>query len=422
MRCGRRSKAPPAATNERLTSGMPSLAPLLATIRSQARAISKPPATAKPSTAAISGLREARWTMPAKPRSPIHGRWPVTNALRSMPAEKPLPAPVRMPTCSSWVSSSSSRASATPCARSPLTALRASGRLSVISRMLSRRSVRTAGAVAVSVSDMRGSLRFAAMRPTVLITGATDGLRRGVAERLRADGARVLVHGRDKERLAGLGGETFCADLSSLDEIARLADEVQRATDELHVLISNAGIGTGRPDERTRQESRDGHELRFAVNYLAGFALTLRLLPLLRRSAPARIVNVASLGQAPIDFTDVMLERGYSGGRAYSQSKLAQITSTMTLAERLEGTGVTVTALHPATYMPTKIVLEEAGHSIDTLEEGVDATVRLAVAPELEGVTGRFYDRQAEATAHAQAYDPDAQRRLWELSLELTGE
>src|SRR3954470_15106580 len=106
-----------------------------------------------------------------------------------------------------------------------------------MSRTLPRRSVSTPAAVAVSVSDMRGSLRFTAMRPTVLITGATDGLGRGVAERLRAEGARVLVHGRDEQRLAALGGETFRADLSSLDEVAQLAGEVQRATDELHVLI-----------------------------------------------------------------------------------------------------------------------------------------------------------------------------------------
>jgi NAD(P)-dependent dehydrogenase (short-subunit alcohol dehydrogenase family) len=270
------------------------------------------------------------------------------------------------------------------------------------------------------------------MRPTVLVTGATDGLGRGVAERLAADGARLLLHGRDPERLEGTarairaatGNErisTHRADLASLDEVAALAADVERATDELHALVSNAGIGTGRPDERARQTSRDGYELRFAVNYLAGFALTVRLLGLLRRSAPARIVNVASLGQAPLDFDDVMLERGYGGGRAYSQSKLAQITSTMTLAERLGGTGVTVTSLHPATYMPTKIVLEEAGHSVDTLEEGVEATVRLATSPEVEGVTGRFYDRRTESAAHPQAYDRDAQRRLWELSLELTG-
>jgi NAD(P)-dependent dehydrogenase (short-subunit alcohol dehydrogenase family) len=260
------------------------------------------------------------------------------------------------------------------------------------------------------------------MRPTVLITGATDGLGRAVAEQLRADGARVLAHGRDAGRLAALGGETFRADLSLLDEVRALAEEVERSTDELHVLINNAGIGSGKPDLTTRQESRDGFELRFAVNYLAGFVLTLRLLPLLRRSAPARIVNVASLGQAPIDWDDVMIEHGYSGGRAYSQSKLAQITFTNELAERLDGTGVTVTSLHPATYMPTKIVLEQAGHSIDSLETGVDATVRLAAAPELEGVTGAFFDRQAEARADDQAYDPEARRRLWDLSLELTGE
>ena len=132
--------------------------------------------------------------------------------------------------------------------------------------------------------------------------------------------------------------------------------------------MSNAGIGSGRPDATTRQESRDGLELRFAVNHLAGFALTLRLLGLLQRSAPARVVLVASLAQAPVDFDDVQLERDYDGGRAYAQSKLAQITTGFELADRLAGTGVSVTSLHPATYMPTKIVLEQAGRSVDTLE------------------------------------------------------
>jgi NAD(P)-dependent dehydrogenase (short-subunit alcohol dehydrogenase family) len=268
---------------------------------------------------------------------------------------------------------------------------------------------------------------------TVLVTGATDGLGRGVAHRLAADGSTMLLHGRDAERLQATAGairdetgsdrlHTHLADLASLDEVRALADDVQRSTDRLDVLVSNAGIGSGRPDATTRQESRDGHELRFAVNYLAGFLLTLRLLPLLRASAPARIVNVASLGQSPIDFDDVMLHHGYSGTRAYSQSKLAQITSGFDLAERLRGDGITVNSLHPATFMPTKIVLEQAGHSIDTLEEGIDATARLAASPDLDGVTGRFFDRTAEARAHEQAYDPEARRRLWELSLELTGE
>jgi NAD(P)-dependent dehydrogenase (short-subunit alcohol dehydrogenase family) len=188
---------------------------------------------------------------------------------------------------------------------------------------------------------------------------------------------------------------------------------------ELDVLVNNAGIGTGKPDGTARQVSRDGHELRFAVNYLAPFLLTQLLLDRLRR--PARIVHVASLGQAPIDFDDPMIEHGYSGGRAYSQSKLAQITSGFELASRLPASEVTVNSLHPATYMPTKIVLEQAGHSIDTLETGVEAVVRLATSPELEGVTGNFYDRQTEAAADPQAYDEDARRRLWALSLELTG-
>jgi NAD(P)-dependent dehydrogenase (short-subunit alcohol dehydrogenase family) len=264
---------------------------------------------------------------------------------------------------------------------------------------------------------------------TILITGATDGLGRGVAERLATAGARLHLHGRDPDRLAAtaaaLGGgdriATHVADLSSIDAARRLADEIAAQADRLHVLISNAGIGSGRPDLTTRQESQDGYELRFAVNYLAGFVLTVHLLPLLRRSAPARIVNVASLGQSPLDFDDVMLEQSYDGARAYSQSKLAQITSAMYLAERLPAAEVTVNSLHPATYMPTKMVLEQVGHSIDSLQTGVEATLRLAVSPELEGVTGRFFDRQTDSRADDQAYDADAQRRLWELSLNLSG-
>jgi NAD(P)-dependent dehydrogenase (short-subunit alcohol dehydrogenase family) len=267
---------------------------------------------------------------------------------------------------------------------------------------------------------------------TILITGATDGLGRGVAERLAADGATVHLHGRDAKRLAAAaaairgstGNErliTHLADLASLEEVRALAADVERSTDRLHVLVNNAGIGSGKPDKTTRQESRDGYELRFAVNYLAGFLLTMQLLPLLRRSAPARIVNVASLGQAPLDFDDVMLEENYSGGRAYSQSKLAQITFGFELGERLLGEDITVNSLHPATYMPTKIVLEEAGHSIDSLEEGVEATVRLASSPDLELTTGRFFDRQREARPHDQAYDREARQQLWDLSVKLTG-
>jgi NAD(P)-dependent dehydrogenase (short-subunit alcohol dehydrogenase family) len=266
----------------------------------------------------------------------------------------------------------------------------------------------------------------------ILITGATDGLGRAVAERLATQGSRLLLHGRDQERLAATARSiadttgndaitTHRADLASLEEVRELAADVQSSATELQVLINNAGIGSGKPDLTTRQESRDGYELRFAVNYLAGFLLTQLLLPLLRGSAPARVVNVASLGQSPIDFDDVMLEHGYNGARAYSQSKLAQIMYSFELAERVPAHEVTVNSLHPGTYMPTKIVLDQIGHSIDSLETGVQSTARLATDPQLADVSGRFFDRQSETRADEQAYDAHARQRLWALSLELTG-
>ena len=178
---------------------------------------------------------------------------------------------------------------------------------------------------------------------TALVTGATDGVGRVVATALGKDGWRVLVHGRDAKRGEALvqeidqagGSATFLqADLASLAEVRRLADEVRSAMDRLDLLINNAGIGTAGP-VAGRQTSVDGHELRFAVNYLAGFLLTYELLPLLKAAAPARIVNVSSAGQQAIDFSDVMLTRSYSGVAAYCQSKLAQIMFTIDLAEEL---------------------------------------------------------------------------------------
>jgi NAD(P)-dependent dehydrogenase (short-subunit alcohol dehydrogenase family) len=256
------------------------------------------------------------------------------------------------------------------------------------------------------------------MSMVVLITGATDGLGRGLANAVSEAGHTVLVHGRAPERieatLAELDGDArgYRADLSALAEVRRLAAEVHDAEPRLDVLVNNAGIASGE-----REVSPDGHELCFAVNYLSGFLLTHELLDLLRASAPARIVNVASAGQMPIDFDDVMLERGYGGVRAYCQSKLAQIMFTFDLAERLEGDGVTVNALHPATYMPTKLV----SSPVSSLEEGVEATLRLVADPELDGVTGRYFNGLRESAADGQAYDESARRRLWELSGRLTG-
>jgi NAD(P)-dependent dehydrogenase (short-subunit alcohol dehydrogenase family) len=267
------------------------------------------------------------------------------------------------------------------------------------------------------------------MRPvheqTVLVTGATDGLGKALATELARAGATVLVHGRDNDRghatLAEITKATssdrlrwYRADLAHLDQVRDLAAAVAADSPRLDALVSNAGIGTS---PGGRQESAEGIELRFAVNYLAGYLLTRLLLPTLRSSAPARIVQVSSAGQAPIDFDDVMLTGSYSGGQAYCQSKLAQIMFTLDLADELAGTGVTATALHPATYMPTKIV----AHPVSTLQSGVDATLRLVIGPTLEGITGRYYNGQHEARADPQAYDPAARSRLRALSDQLTG-
>ena len=225
----------------------------------------------------------------------------------------------------------------------------------------------------------------------------------------------MLVHGRSQERidetvaeLASPRVRAYRADLSSLAEVRELARAVREREERLDVLVNNAGIGAHGP----REESADGLELRFAVNYLAGYVLTRDLLDLLRASAPARIVNVASAGQQALDFSDLQLEHDYSGVRAYCQSKLAQILFTVDLAGELEGSGVTVTALHPATYMPTKMVRSP----ISTLQEGVDATLRLVDGPDVEGVSGVYFNGQAEARADPQAYDADARRALREAS------
>ena len=264
---------------------------------------------------------------------------------------------------------------------------------------------------------------------TVLVTGSTDGVGRVVAKRLGEQGWRVLVHGRDRgrgERVvaeikdAGGTADFLAADLSSLAEVRRLAGSVQQATRRLDLLINNAGIGSGGP-QGTRQTSADGYELRFAVNYLAGFLLTHLLLPLVRTSTPARIVNASSLGQQAIDFADVMLTHGYSGSRAYCQSKLAQIMFTIDLARDLDGSGVTVNALHPATYMNTTMVRQSGVTPMSSVEQGADAILNLATSAAMDGRSGLFFNGQREARADAQAYDPAARQRLKTLSLELSG-
>ena len=210
---------------------------------------------------------------------------------------------------------------------------------------------------------------------------------------------------------------TVLADLADLAQVRQLASDVRGAVDRLDVLVNNAGIGAGNPDGRSRRVSADGYELRFAVNYLAGVLLSVELLSLLCQSSAARIVNVASIRQRALDFDDLMLERSYSGIRAYEQSKLAQVMSGFELASRVSASEVTVNSLHPATYMPTKMVLDEVGASIDSLEEGVANTLRLVRDRGLLGTTGKFFDRSRAASANAQAYDLSARAELWTRTL-----
>jgi NAD(P)-dependent dehydrogenase (short-subunit alcohol dehydrogenase family) len=265
---------------------------------------------------------------------------------------------------------------------------------------------------------------------TVLVTGSTDGVGRYVAAKLAAAGAKVLIHGRDRERAQALADEIrrrgrgeaifYQADLSSLAGARQLANAVLADHQRLDVFISNAGIGSQNQGPQ-RQISADGYELRFAVNYLSGFLLAHLLLPLLKASAPSRIVNVASLGQHPIDFDDVMITKDYSGSRAYAQSKLSQIMFTIDLADELKGSDVTVNSLHPATYMNTTMVRAGGITPISTVEQGGEAILHLADGDDVAGKTGLFFNGMQQARANPQAYDEAARQRLRALSFELTG-
>jgi NAD(P)-dependent dehydrogenase (short-subunit alcohol dehydrogenase family) len=247
---------------------------------------------------------------------------------------------------------------------------------------------------------------------TALVTGATDGVGRLVAARLAREGWRTLIHGRNRERGEGL--------VRQIERDGGSAAAVADSAERLDLLINNAGIGTAgtAPGRRT---SVDGHELRFAVNYLAGFLLTRLLLPLLKASAPARIVNVSSAGQQAIDFADVMLTRHYGGAAAYCQSKLAQILFTIDLARELAGSGVTVNALHPSTYMNTTMVRQSGTTPVSRVEDGAEAILNLAVGLALEGRSGLYFNVLREARANAQAYDAGARAKLRALSFELAG-
>ena len=266
--------------------------------------------------------------------------------------------------------------------------------------------------------DMKGK--------TALVTGSTSGLGEVVAKRLGAMGATVIVHGLNEQRGQAIAAEIsekgpgravfYAGDLASLAEVGKLANRVRTAHPRLHLLINNAGI----IGSSERRESADGYEQVFAINYLSHFRLTRELLPVLEASAPARIVNVASIGQRAVDFEDPMFTKNYQSMNAYSQSKLAQILFTISLAERLDPKQVTVNALHPATLMNTPMVAGMGARPMADVEDGANAVMQLAVGTALTGRTGLYFNQMNEARANAQAYDAAARQRLWDLSVKLT--
>ncbi|HEX3791438.1 MAG TPA: SDR family NAD(P)-dependent oxidoreductase [Pseudonocardiaceae bacterium] len=252
------------------------------------------------------------------------------------------------------------------------------------------------------------------MQRTVLLTGATSGLGRYLATELAATGARVLVHGRDQVKVDALAAELnsggasargFVADLTSLSEVRRLAAAVAEQEPALNTLVNNAGVGSG----MAHQLTAEGHELHFAVNYLAPYVLTRALLPTLRANEPARIVNVGSLGQASLDFTDLDMANRYEGSTAYARSKLALAMFTFDLADELSDSSVTAVCLHPATYMDTTMVREAGITPLNTVEHGGAATMRVILDPTGTGV---FYNEDKPAHAHRDAYDQQLRTRL----------
>ena len=259
-----------------------------------------------------------------------------------------------------------------------------------------------------------------------LVTGSTSGLGHELALRLGSMGMHVIVHGRNRERgmevVEAIASEEvssarfYRADLASFEQVREFGDAVLRDYERLDILINNAGIAST-PNGRALSE--DGHELIFQVNHLSHFLLTQMLLPRLLESAPSRIVNVSSGAQQPIDFVDVMLENNFSSRRAYAQSKLAQVLFTFDLAEELEGRGVIVNALHPATYMDTPMVTRGGGTPRTTVAEGADAVMQLVTSPDIG--SGGYFSGLRRSRANAQAYDEEARAKLRRLSEELTG-
>jgi NAD(P)-dependent dehydrogenase (short-subunit alcohol dehydrogenase family) len=272
----------------------------------------------------------------------------------------------------------------------------------------------------------------------VLITGATSGIGKATAIGVARMGARVAIVARNEKRgrqarldivkRSGNADVDFlAADLSTREAIRSLAEEFRNRYQRLDVLINNAAVVTG-----TRRLTPDGFETQFFVNHVAYFMLTCLLIDLLRANAPSRIVNMSSTAHSSgfIDFDDLQMARRYTGWQAYANTKLANVMFTYELARRLEGTGVTANCVHPGVIHTGLLrhysrVLNVLFHALRAFfkkpEEGALTPIYVATSPEVEGVTGKYFRRGQPMGTTEESNDPAAQRRLWEMSEEMTG-
>ena len=273
---------------------------------------------------------------------------------------------------------------------------------------------------------------------TVLVTGATSGIGRATALGLATMGAHVAITGRDRGRTedaareisaaGGMNVDVFVADLSSQAQVRRLASEVLDGLPRIDVLVNNVGGYWS-----TRHVTADGLERTFALNHLAPFLLTNLLLAQLERNAPARVVTVASNAHATgrIDFDDLQGERSYSGGRAYGQSKLANVLFTYHLARRLHGCAVTANALHPGLVRTSfgaedpariqRLLVPLLRPVMKSPAQGAATSIHLASVPELEQVSGRYFANRRPTRSSTRSYDQAVAARLWDVSAELVG-
>ncbi|WP_207422455.1 SDR family NAD(P)-dependent oxidoreductase [Desertivirga brevis] len=261
---------------------------------------------------------------------------------------------------------------------------------------------------------------------TVLITGSTDGLGKNVALKLAEQGSRIILHGRDPkkgektlEEIIKLSGNEkikyYNSDFSSLQSVRDLGAAILKEYQNIDMLINNAGIYL---KDDVRRYSQDKFELNFAVNYLAPFLLTHLLIPALQQKEVTKIINISSGAQHELDFDNVMLDINYNSRKAYAQSKLALIMFTFTLAGQLKDTKIRVNALHPENLMNTKMVLEVFGSAETSVEQGTEVVLHVSTSPEIENITGAYFDKKEIAEARAQANDLMARDKLYRLSRE----